>query len=322
MRHEERERQYRQLQQQQLFRGVSLDAVEYFFDTFTEQCVPAGSVILQRDQENRFLYLIVEGEVHVHPHSLTQPPLHRLGPGECFGEMALIDDSKASAYVVAASDCRYVMLDEDALWGMVHRSHGIARNLLFILTQRVRTSNDMISANLERLQRWEAFALSDALTGLNNRRWLDESIERIMHRAWLEQQPLTAIMLDVDHFKHFNDTWGHLAGDQALRTLASLIREHLRARDLVARYGGEEFLILLPRTALQQGEHIANRLRRAIAETPCGDHSEKVLPAITVSMGLSSLNLKEAQDPLIERADQALYAAKQAGRNRVMCQKV
>jgi diguanylate cyclase len=127
-------------------------------------------------------------------------------------------------------------------------------------------------------------------------------------------------MLDIDHFKEFNDQWGHLAGDQALRTLAYLVREHLRPDDLVARFGGEEFLILLPQTSLQQAEEIANRLRHCIATTPCNHTTGDKLPAITVSMGLTILNSNDISRSLLERVDRALYLAKKAGRNRVVSQ--
>ncbi|MFC1748158.1 diguanylate cyclase [Pseudomonadota bacterium] len=316
---QKKNKRYQQLREQQLFEGVSLDAIEHYFDSFTEQYAPADTVILELDQENHSLYLLLEGEAKLHLESPSHPSLHALKPGECFGEMSLIDEGKTSAYVVADSDCHYLIVNEEALWGMVDASHGVARNLLFILTRRLRSDNETISASQSQMRRWENFALSDSLTGLNNRRWLDATIKRVVERSKGEPGSLSVIMLDVDHFKDFNDKWGHQAGDQALRTLAQVIRTQLRPTDLVARYGGEEFIILLTSTTADNAMVIANRLRTVIAATPCGILNDISLPAVTVSMGLTTMSNEQSNScNLISTADQALYEAKQAGRNCVI----
>ncbi|MEM9301582.1 MAG: GGDEF domain-containing protein [Pseudomonadota bacterium] len=311
----EREQKYRLLDGQQLFRGASLDAVEYLFEAFEDVTFPADQIILERGRANRKLYLIIDGEVTVQLREETASPHYRLGAGECFGEMGLIDDGVASATVVAIADSRCLVIDEDTLWAMVHRSHCIARNLLFILTRRIRSANETVAANLEQLKRWEVFALSDALTGLKNRRWLDESMPALMTKARESGEPFALLVVDVDHFKAFNDRWGHLAGDEALRTVATVIRKHVRFDDLVARYGGEEFVILLPETTTFQAEQLAQRLCRAIASAPAGRHGGSDLPPVTVSMGLSALHLEDPDDQPLARADRALFDAKTAGRN-------
>jgi len=310
---------HQNLKLQRLFEGVSLDAVECYFENFTEQTAPAGTVILAKGQKNHSLYLLLEGAVTLHLDDPNHPALYKLGVGECFGEMSLIEQGNTSAYVVAATDCRYLALDQEALWSMVDVSHGVARNLLLILSRRLRNDNVTISANQNQLRCWENFALSDALTGLNNRRWLDDTIDRVVHRTHQDGAPMSLTMLDVDHFKAFNDKWGHPAGDQALRCLAQVIRTQIRPTDLAARYGGEEFVVLLPNTDIEEAHAIAERLRHAIAYTPCGKEGMKDLPPITVSMGVSTLPPGEGDSSLlIANADEALYKAKRAGRNCVI----
>jgi len=309
---------YPQLAQNQLFKNVDLNSIAHLLAKCSEQAVSAGTVVLHPGRPNSNLYLVLAGEAEVRLNSLGQAPHKRLSAGQCFGEMSLVDSGTTSAYIVAMSDCHFFVVNDDLLWGMTNSSHSVAKNMLYVLSHKVRHDNDAIIKNQEQLYRWENYALSDSLTGCNNRRWLDTCIDRILNRAAQEKQLFSAILLDVDHFKQYNDQWGHLAGDQALRTLANTTREHLRTSDIVVRYGGEEFLILLPHTSPEQAALIAERLCHSIAETPCGECNDIELPAITVSMGISGFSHNETFSSFIERADKSLYQAKQAGRNRVV----
>ncbi len=152
----------------------------------------------------------------------------------------------------------------------------------------------------------EALARSDALTGLPNRRTLDEQLPREMARARRAESQLCLAILDLDRFKDFNDTHGHLAGDEMLRECALAWDSELRGEDTIVRFGGEEFLVVLPDTNLEQGMEIVERLRAA---TP-GDQ--------TCSAGLASWERAESADDLIGRADSALYRAKATGRDRLV----
>ena len=136
-----------------------------------------------------------------------------------------------------------------------------------------------------------------------------------MQEARRNQSPLSALMLDLDHFKQLNDSHGHLAGDRMLRAFADQLRSNLRQSDIVCRWGGEEFILLLRETAPAQARQIAEKIRQQAASLqPLPDNPAL---ALTVSIGVSSLQADEALDPLLARADRALYRAKQSGRNRV-----
>jgi diguanylate cyclase len=155
----------------------------------------------------------------------------------------------------------------------------------------------------------------DHLTGTLNRRGLDEALIREFARAKRGQTPISIAMLDIDHFKKINDTFGHDVGDQALIHLASVVKEILRPMDEVARYGGEEFIIILPDTIVSDGVSIMTRLQRDLTKRYFLHENEKLL--ITFSAGVAQRETDETAEAMIARADSALYRAKQAGRNRV-----
>jgi diguanylate cyclase len=168
------------------------------------------------------------------------------------------------------------------------------------------------------LSKSEERARTDTLTGLANRRALDEFLRKAQATAaWGE--PLSVLMLDIDHFKAFNDNFGHSVGDQVLRLMAKVLREKVREQDLPARYGGEELIAVLPDADLAACAEIAERIRRAFAECTITRRSTgEILPNISVSIGVAQYRAGEAITDLIERCDRALYLAKSSGRNRVV----
>lgn len=160
----------------------------------------------------------------------------------------------------------------------------------------------------------------DALTGLYNRWFVIEKIDSEMNRALRHGSPMSLLMLDIDHFKRINDTWGHTAGDDVLRTIGKLLRDSCRVYDVPGRYGGEEFCIVLPETKPGSTTVVAERIRSRLESTAMqyGDTSI----AVTASIGIAGVEASDANEllspaALIERADRALYSAKNRGRNRV-----
>lgn len=161
-------------------------------------------------------------------------------------------------------------------------------------------------------------AIQDGMTGIHNKRYFTEFLDREIAVCSRHGHPLTLVMFDVDHFKKVNDTHGHLAGDAVLKELAARIRPRIRREDLFARYGGEEFACVLPSTALPGGIVFAEHLRTIIAERPCA--FENLSISFTISVGVTTLHRETGVDPqgLIKRADDNLYVAKRGGRNKVV----
>jgi diguanylate cyclase len=169
------------------------------------------------------------------------------------------------------------------------------------------------------LNRAEQRANTDTLTDLPNRRAVEEFLRTAQTAAMETGEALGLLMMDVDHFKRFNDNFGHGVGDQVLRLLARVLRERLREKDLPGRYGGEELVAVLPGASLSVCESVAERIRRSISECKITRRSTgEMLPAITVSIGIAQFRPGESATQLIERCDAALYLAKRIGRNRVV----
>lgn len=184
------------------------------------------------------------------------------------------------------------------------------------VTARKQAETDLIES-LQLQREYQHHACVDALTGLHNRRWLEDTFARQIARCAQEGQALTLVMLDADHFKDYNDTQGHFGGDCALRALGKAITGHVRPNDLAARYGGEEFALLLPNTSLANAVAVAERLRIEVEKTPIVAPDGRHLPSITLSLGLAEMRQGDTLHALITAADAALYRAKQAGRNCV-----
>ena len=191
------------------------------------------------------------------------------------------------------------------------------------VSDRVRTEQRMLEKQrqLEKTKRvLEGLALKDGLTGLYNRRHFSEQLAREWNRARREHIPLSLCMIDIDHFKRFNDTHGHLAGDQCIRLVAETVQRcFVRGSDLVARYGGEEFVALAAGVDRRAGRERAELLREAVRELT-GERNGRAAPLVTVSVGLATMTPDERLVPedLVQAADRALYQAKRQGRDRVI----
>lgn len=220
------------------------------------------------------------------------------------------------AFAAGASDFIKKPLDPVILRSRVR--HGL--RLRSELLQRKEKEARLLEAQMELSRmnlKLQHLATTDGLTGISNRRSFDERLDEEWRRARRDDSPLTLILLDIDEFKRYNDSYGHVAGDACLRGLASVLTDSVhRAADFVARYGGEEFAIILPDSRLEGAlivaESIAHRLRQlAIAHEMCGSG------IVTVSMGIAELQPEQDTTELIRAADRELYRAKQEGRNRI-----
>jgi len=190
-----------------------------------------------------------------------------------------------------------------------------------VMQQRLRDSRQEIRELQENLEVVRTESLTDPLTTLSNRKFFDNAIERMIKHAESTGEPLAVILTDIDHFKKFNDTYGHLTGDQVLRLVAVSMKHNVKGQDIAARYGGEEFAVLLPSTMLPQALTVADHIRRAVQSKELMRRSTgETLGRVTISLGVAQWRKGDDVASILERADRCLYAAKAAGRNCVIAE--
>ena len=187
------------------------------------------------------------------------------------------------------------------------------------LEQKLEASREDISALQRDLDDVRREAMLDPLTKIFNRKYFDEGLVKAIVHAEDGEGPLSLMLLDIDDFKRFNDTWGHQTGDQVLRLVAMTLKSNIKGKDMAARYGGEEFAAILPQTDLEGAVIVADNIRKAIQAKELLKRSpNEKLGRITASFGVAAFRPGDTPATLIERADRCLYAAKHAGRNKVL----
>jgi len=265
-------------------------------------------------------------------HGRTHERIDRIGArvvSEIDDMMSLLADALGTTAsfgdnLKGASQKLSLTTDREQVTAIVERLVASTRemqNANAALEQRLSTSKQEITnlqANLEEIR---AESLTDPLTGLGNRKHFDRVVNEAVRSAAATRLPLSLLMMDIDHFKSFNDNYGHLTGDQVLRLVGMTLKQTIKNKDIPSRYGGEEFAVVLPNTPLRQALVIADDIRRTVMSKELKKKSTgEILGRVTLSAGVSTLKPDDDADALIERADACLYSAKRNGRNRVICE--
>ena len=299
----------------ELFRDVADDTLNSILQHTKVRHLDCGDILLTPKHENHHIYLILSGSFGVHFGSHDSPEIRVLGKGVTVGEMSIIDQNLPSAFVIAREPSQVLPIPSDLITNFLAGIHPVARNLLVVLTRWIRANTESMLRHQYTIGELTNHATTDALTGLYNRRWLNNILPALLDQAILTGEPLAVLLLDVDHFKPYNDNLGHLAGDQALVAIGNCLKNSVRTYDYAIRYGGEEFLILLPNTNLNDGVLLAERIRETVEQNIILDPEGRQLPGVTISGGLAVHNPDSTTKSLIDEADAKMYQAKQQGRN-------
>jgi len=316
------------LERNKLFRDIGLESVEQILKGCQVTTLKSGATLLEVGQKNSSLYLVLDGELRVYLNGRGMPVHAVLGPGECVGELSLIDGGNTAALVMAARDTRLLAVPHELVWSMVDSSHGIARNLLAILAGRIRNDNLLQVTTSESSLEFEVATNIDTLTGLHNKNWMGEAFHRMAQRCERSGVPLFLLVADIDRFKDFNDSHGHLAGDSVLKGVARIMAINLRPHDLLAHLGGDRFAVLLPEKSPDGAMKMAERLREAVAAPvlrmgkssapQAADDTQRIhMEHVMVSLGVAAVQPGDTLDAALASAEGALRQAKTDGRNRV-----
>lgn len=318
-----RETDYR-IEDIHLFRDITEDNRKLIADIIKDCLVVkayTGQVVLDANSSGAKLFIVLKGALGVsrvtEESNQLENTITQYLPGECVGEISVLDEEIHSATISAISESELLLIEAETLWRLVDESNGVARNLLQLLSFRIRAANAQIRSRQKVGEFYRQLSMVDGLTGLHNRAWLNAQLPGMVQHAHATGAALSIIMVDLDHFKRFNDEHGHLLGDDALQTAAKVLNAGLRPSDFAARYGGEEMMVILPGANHKSALGVAQRLCNRLAKTKVFVDRQKPLPHITGSFGVATLSTDQDSNDLISGADAALYRAKDNGRNQV-----
>ncbi len=307
----------------------------YLFENITDPAVPAmlAQCAVVRFQNGQQIPVLHDGQACVYivlrgalgntviddapGNHARQTRTEKILPGESIGELSVLDDAVHTHTLTALEETDLLIIESHTLWQLIDEAEGVARNLLRQLSFRLRAANAQLRRREKVGEFYRQLSMVDGLTGLHNRAWFNDRLSVLIDEAYATQRALSLIMIDLDHFKNFNDSHGHLVGDQALRTAAGVLSAALRPSDFAVRYGGEELLVILPDSNQTTARMVAQRLCERMREAIVFDDMRAPLPHMTASFGVATLAPHQDANALIAVADAALYRAKEAGRNRI-----
>ncbi len=299
-------------------------------DTVGEHLAPRvlskGEVLFREGDRGDDLFILKQGVVSIgirlpdgSDHEITQ-----FTEGDFFGEMSIFDNAPRSATCTAVEQTSLYSLSKTSFADIIDRHPRTALKLMYrmlnVTTQRLRNTSEFVTDMVIWGENARKRAVTDDLTGVYNRRFLEDSLQNYFAEAGEKGLPLSLLMVDLDQFRQINEHYGQAKGDLAIKEAARVFKARLRARDVVARYGGDEFVILLPETDSLQATKLADGIRGEVAELDILAGVKGPISKVTISMGVASYpeHAHELKN-LRSAADEALYKAKEEGRNRVVC---
>lgn len=277
----------------------------------------AGELLIKQGAPNTRMYLLLEGTLAIHLDDSLTNSVAKIRRGETVGEISILDGELASAHVIAETNGWALEVDDSAFWKLISDSHAFAILLLGLLGDRLRANNQAVRHSAQERARFERETLFDSLTGVHNRKWLDQNLARITERYLGDRITMSVALVSVDQFRRFNDALGHDVGDFVLASVATSLARSVRPTDLVARFDGVEFMIIFPGAPLHLAMVAAERIRDTIAKEVFTLPGGIQLPTIRVSIGVAQLQPGQSDTDLLKQVRLATKQAKADGRNRV-----
>ena len=286
----------------------------------------SGQTLFHEGDEGDNLYILIDGAASI---TIRLPDggaheIARFSPGDFFGEMSIVDNAPRSGTCTATARSTLYALSKDAFSDVIEQHPAIALKLMYrmlnITTQRLRGTSEFVSEMVQWGEGARRRAVTDELTGVYNRRFLEDSLGTYVAEAAEKGSPLCLVMVDLDRFREINEAYGHPTGDEMIKAAAGVFKATLRDTDVIARYGGDEFVILLPGTDPQKGCELTEAVCGAVRRLELLKDRKGPITAVTTSMGVACFPLHASDlSSLRAAADAALYKAKESGRDRVVC---
>ncbi len=298
-----------------LLRGVELETVEGILKNCTLCELRSGEVLASPGKPDHRLYGVIEGRLSIRT-TRDGGVVRFVEAGDCVGEAAVLDHKPYVHFVVAETATRLFAIDEAHFLELINASHTAACNFILRLTTGMRRA-DGSDEGVQLRKQYQRAAHTDQLTGLHHQRAFEEILGRQMMRSAMDHKPLSLAILDIDKLEEVNRQFGTLAGDQAIYSVAEVLRRDCRPTDIIARLGGDRFAVLLPDTDIEGALVAADHIREAIAHTSIVIPNECILPPVTVAIGVVQLGAFVAAERLVVDAAAALARAQAMGANHV-----
>lgn len=299
-----------------------LESIDELFQLIA---IEPGEELFSQNDPGDTVFIVEQGRVasSVAGKDGNQIEVAEFGSGDFFGEMALFDRSPRSATCTAKEYSELLCLSGDDFLSFEETNPGasikIMRKMLKTTADRLENSGVFLSEMVQWGESARKRAVTDEMTGLFNRRFIDEAISEQLAHAQTAGTPLTLVMADLDHFSSINNEYGHDVGDEVIKSVVPVLREHFRKSDLLARYGGDEFIFLLPDTPADQAFELCDAVCRDVGKLDVLADKRGSITRVTTSQGLAAYPAHgRTVKALQEAADMALYDAKERGRNRAV----
>mgnify|MGYP005839218189 CR=1 FL=1 len=287
--------------------------------------VDAGSMLFRQGDEGNELYIVRSGSVAT---SIALPDgksrdIAVFKSGDFFGEMSIFENAPRSATCTAREKSELLVLHQRSIFTIIENHPEAAQKIMYrmlnITTQRLRNTGDFLLDMVQWGDKARRRAITDEMTGVYNRRFLDDSLHQYVDEARKNGEPLVLVMVDLDYFRQINDLYGHETGDRVIQDVVKVFKDHLKDRNIIARYGGDEFTFLLPGVSAEYALGICNSIRIDVENLETLSRFDGAIRKVTTSQGLACFPESAGDvDTLKKKADSALYRAKEEGRNRVL----
>jgi len=287
--------------------------------------VDEGEIIFREGDKGSTLYIVLSGKISISIRLTDgrEKEIAELTSGNFFGEMSIFENAPRSATCRTKEKSLLYVLHKNDFMKLIGEHPYIAIKIMYRMlnstSQRLRGTGEFLSDMVLWGQRARKRAITDEMTGLYNRRFIEDTLQSYFVSSRERGKPLSVIMIDLDHFRQINETYTSKVGDQVITAVVDVFRKHVREKDIVARYGGDEFTIVLPDTDTDEAGNIAGSICSDVADLNILETLRGPIARITTSQGVAGFPRNgKSLKVLMEMADRALYRAKKQGRNRVV----